>query len=58
LIAFASLVCLYVVERLSMAYVYVKPPMYDSKINTRILKLLAFAPILYLMNSLWVFSNQ
>ena len=58
LIALASLVCLYVVERLAMAYGYQKPPMYDDEANTKVVRMLAFAPIMYAGNAIWIFSNQ
>ena len=44
LICLGSLICLYVVERLAMIYAYCKPPMYDAKQNTLLLRLLAAAP--------------
>ena len=58
LIALASLTCLYVVERLAMAYSYQKPPMYDSEANIFVVRMLAFAPLLYAFGALWLFSNQ
>ena len=58
LIAAASLCCLYFVEKMAMAYGYKKPPMYDNEHNILVLRMLAFAPVLYAMNALWVFSNQ
>ena len=57
-IALVSLIIMYAVERTSMAYVYQKPPMYGEEINTLALRLLAVAPLFYILNTLWVLSNQ
>ena len=42
-----SLTCLYVVEKVCMAFAYRKPPMYDDELITYVLKLLSYAPLLY-----------
>ena len=47
LIATASLIVLYIVEKLAMAYGYQKPPMYDDEHNVLVVRMLAFAPVLY-----------
>lgn len=41
-----------------VAYSYQKPPMYDSTINHATLRLLSFAPILYVISAAWTYSNQ
>ena len=48
----------YSVERLSLAYFYRKPPMFDSSLNMKTLSLLRQAPIFYTIMSIWLFSNQ
>ena len=54
-----SLLSLYLVERLAMAYAYQKPPMYSEKLNVFLLRLLAIIPLIsYAPMSLWAFSNQ
>ena len=53
----ASLLCLYTVEKLAMSFSYKKPPMYDHKITDYVLRMLIYAPILYAISSIWVFSN-
>ena len=57
-IAALSLTCLYVTEKLAMAYSYKKPPMYDNQVTLFTLKALRFAPILYAITASWAFSNQ
>ena len=57
-IAFASLLSLYITERLCMAYVYQRPPIYTTALNNTVLKLLAFAPVPYVVVAAWVYSNQ
>ena len=41
-----------------MAYGYQKPPMYDDDANVLVVRMLAFAPVLYAGNAVWLFSNQ
>ena len=48
----------YTMERLMMAYSYRKPIMYDSEINRNCLKMLGFAPLVYVFSAAWTFSNQ
>jgi hypothetical protein len=57
-IGLLSLICLYIVERLMVAYSYQKPPMYDSTINTTTLNLLYIAPLIYAFSAAWMYSNQ
>jgi len=52
-----SLGCLYMVERLMLAYSYQRPPMYDTRINMGTIELLRYAPLLYAVSSCWMFSN-
>ena len=54
-----SLLILYLVERLAMAYAYQKPPMYSQETNVFLLRILALIPLVsYAPMSLWAFSNQ
>ena len=57
-IALLSLISLYVTERLSMAYVYQRPPSYTNSLNNSVLRILAFAPVLYVFMAAWLYSNQ
>lgn len=45
-------------ERLRMAYSYRKPPMYDNSLSEKTLRALGWAPVLYFIMSIWLFSNQ
>ena len=56
-IAFISLCMLYIVEKFSLAYVYLKPPMYDESINKTLLKILSVAPWIYVINAIYLYSN-
>ena len=58
LIALAGLIFTYVSERLRMAYSYTKPPMYDSRLTAHTLYYLRYAPIMYAVYGIWLFSNQ
>ena len=58
ILAFAYLFLHYSVERLSMAYFYRKPPMYDNKLNNNTLFLLRIGPVIYCLMATWLFSNQ
>ena len=57
-IATAGLIWNYLSERIRMAYSYVKPPTYDSRLSQDTLTFLNYAPILYVIMSIWLFSNQ
>ena len=57
-VTLASLSCLYVVEKLAMAYGYQKPPMYDDEANILVVRMLKFAPLVYAGSALWLFTNQ
>ena len=56
-IALLSLTSLYVTERLCMAYVYQRPPIYTTALNDTVLKILAGAPVLYVIIAAWMYSN-
>ena len=57
-IALLGMIILYSTNRVCLAYFNRRPPVYDSKMNNTVLKLLGFAPILYVMTGAWVYSNQ
>ena len=41
-----------------MAYSYRRPAMVDNSINQFAIKLIALAPTFYILNAIWLFSNQ
>lgn len=57
-IAYFSLLGLYIVERLMMAYSYRKPPMTGTVTNQTVMKMLLGAPIVYCCMAMWLFSNR
>ena len=57
-IALVSLILLYCVSKILLAYSYQKPPAYDHKLNETIVKMLRFAPIIYLIQAMWIYSNR
>lgn len=57
-IGLLSLLSLYVTERLSMAYAYKRPPIQDQDVNNVVLRVLIFAPFLYILVAAWLYSNQ
>lgn len=57
-IATLGLIVNMTVERVRMAYSYRKPPMYDNSLSEKTLTALGFAPVLYFIMSIWLFSNQ
>jgi hypothetical protein len=52
------IVIFYFFERVTITYFYQKPPMYDEKINGKVLELLKWAPIVMMCFNYWVFGNQ
>ena len=57
-ICLASLISLYVTERLMIAYCYQRPPMTDTTICREAINLLHLAPLYYMVAACWVYSNQ
>ena len=49
---------LYAVERISLAYYARQPPLYDEKLNKRVLDLLRFAPIFMFAFGYWALGNR
>lgn len=56
-IALVGMIILYVTNRLSLAYYNKRPPVYDYKMTQTTLKMLGFAPILYVCVGAWLYSN-
>ena len=57
-IALLNLIIMYICEKLLVAYIYQRPPMYDQTLNEVTIRSLYGAPILYCVFACWVFSNQ
>lgn len=57
-IALIGIFNMYIVERMSLAYYYRQPPMFDEKLNQRAIDLLQGAPILMFMVSYWALGNS
>jgi hypothetical protein len=57
-IASASLLVLYLIEKLSLYYSYREPPMYDASLNKNALSILTWAPILFLAFGYWMLSSK
>lgn len=57
-IAFLSMVIFYLTERIMIVYCYREPPMYGSETNRRALSIMKFAPVIYCLAGIWIFSNQ
>ena len=55
-IAFMSILNLYVIERLMMAYSYNRPAMLGTATNKACMKAMLTAPILYCVAASWIFS--
>ena len=59
LLCLGSLCVIYIVERMAMTYSYVKPPMYDEKVNTFLLRILAVMPFfMYAPMAMLGFANR
>ena len=57
-IALASLVLLYVIDRVSLLYVNKCPPEYDGVINARALDILPYATFFGFGVGFWMLSNK
>lgn len=53
-----SLLVLYSVEKLMLYYSYRMPPMYDEKLNNNVLRLLQYAPLIFLSFGYWMLSSR
>ena len=54
----ASLIVMYVVERLSMAYSYKQPPMFSNSMSKTLVGYLFMGPLMHYMTAISAFSNQ
>ena len=57
-VALISVACLFITERMMVAYSYIRPPMYDSTINATTIRLMMAAPLVYLFSATWMYTNQ
>lgn len=57
-IVLMSLVNMYVIEKLLFAYFYKQPPLFDNKMNARVIKIMKMAPIAMLLNGYWLLGNR
>jgi len=57
-IAALSYFIFYVVERYQVAYTYKMPPMLDDSLTLNAISWLRLAPILFLINGLWMIGNK
>ena len=57
-IASASLLVLYIVEKAMIQYSYRQPPMYDERLNTNVLAIMTYAPLLFLSFGYWMLSSK
>ena len=57
-IALFGMIVLYLTNRFCLAYWHRRPPVYDDSLNYTVIKMLGFAPMLYALNGMWVYSNQ
>ena len=53
-----SFCVLYVMERTLICYYYKQPPVFDEKMTMNALRMLLWAPIVYVMMSYWYLSNN
>jgi len=56
-IGLASFLIFYIVERLSLAYSFQKPPMFDDQLNYSAITTLLIAPILFCSFGYWMLTN-
>jgi hypothetical protein len=57
-VAAASILVLYSMEKLMLAYSYRMPPMYDERLNNNVLGLLTYAPLVFLSFGYWMLSSK
>jgi hypothetical protein len=57
-VAAFSMFTLYMVEKIMVYYIYRQPPMYDEKLNTNVLNLMTYAPLLLLSFGYWMLSSK
>lgn len=54
----ASLINMYICERLQFAFLYRKPPLFDNSLNDLALKCLQFGPVLMFLSGFWQLGNR
>lgn len=57
-IALLGVFNMYVVERLSLAYYFRQPPMFDEKLNQRAIDILQQAPFAMFFTAYWALGNR
>lgn len=57
-IAFLSFFIFWATERYQLAYTYQLPPAMDDRMTVNAMNLLAYTPIMFLMNGYWMLSNR
>jgi hypothetical protein len=57
-IAFVSFFIYWATERYQLAYTYQLPPAMDDRMTVNAMNLLAYTPIMFLMNGYWMLSNR
>jgi len=57
-IAMLTFVNIYVIEKLTIAYWYKKPPVYDDVINRTALGMMRWAPLCFFLFGYWLMSNK
>ena len=57
-IALFGLIVQYTLNRVQLAYLKNRPPVYDDSINTQVIVELRYAPLLYVIVGAWFYSNQ
>jgi hypothetical protein len=57
-VAALQIFVLYIVEKMMIYYSYRQPPMYDNKLNDRVLRILTYAPLFFLSFGYWMLSNN
>lgn len=57
-LAAGALFVLFCVEKMMIYYSYREPPTYDAKMNTAVLGLMTWAPLLFLSFGYWMFSSN
>jgi len=49
---------LYIVERFCVFYYYKQPPMFDDAMTRNTLRILNYAPLLYMLMGYWMMGNN
>jgi hypothetical protein len=57
-IALVGIINMYFVERLTLAWFYRQPPVFDGKLNTAAIKVLKTAPIGMFVLGYWALGNR